>query len=230
MLMICENDHVRNLANFDVLIAKIISYGNHYKPTKGSIQLAALSLVSQNAHASIANVTLLMEQYLHSVSIRELAFETLKQVNKNLFKILRSTTTISEMEMYMLVGSGKVLHSQFASQQRYDFLLDNFCSIIKLLKTNVFYMPKEEGLKIPNLEDFYSILYLKNTEVKRNCAFLSNACIIRNEVMYREANGLVALAATVKMYVKYHYGWESTQFKQIANLVIRKAKAPIKKV
>lgn len=230
MPMIYENEHVRNLANFDVLIARIMGYGSHYKPTKRGIQLEALSLVSQNAKASIANVTILMEQYLHTVAVRELSFEALKELNKNLFKELKSTTTVSETEMYMLVGSSKIIYSQFASQQRYDFLLSNFCSIIKLLKTNACFMPPQEDLKIPCLEDFYAILYLKNNEVKRICALLSNACIIRNEVMYREINGLVALATTVKMYVKYHYGWESSQFKQVADLVIKRGKEPIKKV
>ncbi len=221
----CENEHVRNLANFDSLIAKIVSFGRYYKPSKGGIQLEALSIVSQNAKAAISNVTLLANQYIHSVNLREVAFEALKERSENIFKELNATTKISETEMYMLVGSGRIMCNQFASQLRYDFLLDNFCKIIKLLKTNSFYFPQQAELQIPKLEDFYAILYLKNNEVKKNNALLSNACLIRSEVLYREHNGLVALATIAKMYIKYHFGWDSIQFKQVSGLLIRKAKA-----
>ncbi|MES2650660.1 MAG: hypothetical protein V4663_02915 [Bacteroidota bacterium] len=224
MRFACENDHVRNLANFDSLIAKIVGYGRHYKPSKGGIQLEALSIVSQNAKAAIANVILLTNQYIHSVNLREVAFESLKIRGENIFKVLNATTKISETEMYMLLGSNKIVCNQFTSQPRYDFLLENFCKIIKLLKTNSFYLPQQTELQISKLEDFYAILYLKNNEVKKNNALLSNACLIRSEVFYREQNGLVALATIAKMYIKYHFGWDSEQFKQVSCLLIRKAK------
>ncbi len=224
MRFACENDHVRNLANFDSLIAKIVGYGRHYKPSKGGIQLEALSIVSQNAKAAIANVILLTSQYIHSVNLREVAFESLKIRSENIFKVLNAATKISETEIYMLLGSNKIVCNQFTSQPRYDFLLENFCKIIKLLKTSSFYLPQQTELQISKLEDFYAILYLKNNEVKKNNALLSNACLIRNEVLYREQNGLVALATIAKMYIKYHFGWDSEQFKQVSCLLIRKAK------
>ena len=219
-----ENDHVRNLANFDALIAKIVAYGKHYKPTKTDIQLEALSIVSQNAKAALANVSLLTDQYIHSANLREVAFDSLKILNEKIYKTLQLTTSISETEMYMLVGSATVIYNPFASQSRYDFLLENFCKIIKLLKANPHYLPQKSELQIPHLEEEYAVLYLKNNEVKRNHALLSNGCLIRSEVMYREHNGLLALATTAKMYIKYHYGWDSEQFKQVSELIIKKAK------
>lgn len=224
MRFTCENDHVRNLANFDALIAEIVSHCKFYKPSKSDIQLEALSIVSQNAKVAIANVTLLTAQYIHSTNLREVAFDSLKILNQKIYKSLQSTTSVSETEMYMLVGTAKVICNPFGSQQRYDFLLENFCKMIKLLKANPLYLPQKSAIKTHNLEDFYAVLYLKNSEVKRNQALLSNAHLIRSEVMYREHNGLVALANTTKMYIKYHYGWDSEQYKQVAGLLIKKAK------
>lgn len=221
MRLTCENTHVRNLANFDSLIAKIIGYGKHYKPSKGGIQLEALAIVSQNAKVAIANVDILTNLYIHTVNLREVAFESLKIVNQNIYKALQLNSSISETEMYMLLGTSKIVYNQFASQQRYDFLLENFCKIIKLLKANPIYSPQNPEIKLHKLEDFYASLYLKNNEVKRNNALLSNACLIRSEVMYRAHNGLVTLAATAKMYIKYHYGWNSLQFKQVSDLTIK---------
>jgi len=225
MHLSCENDHVRNLANFDCLIAKIIGYGRYYKPSKQGIQLEALTIVSQNAKVAIANVNLLTSQYVHSVNLREVGFEALKIINENLVKALELTTTISETEMYMLVGSSKIIGNPFTSQARYDFLLDNFCKIIKLLKTYPLYVPSQNELKVSKLEGFFAILYHKNNEVKQNNAWLSNACLIRDEVLYRDHNGLVALAGIAKMYIKYHFGWDSEQFKQVSSLMIKKARA-----
>lgn len=224
MRKICENDHVINLANFDALIAKIVGYGRYYKPSKRDIQVEALSIVSQNAKVAIANVDALTNHYIHIVNLREVAFESLKVVNQHIYKALKVTASISEMEMYMLMGSGKIVCNQFASQQRYDFLLENFCKIIKLLKVNPLYFPQQTELQLSKLEEFYASLYLKNNEVKRNNALLCNACLIRSEVMYRDHNGLVALAATAKMYIKYHYGWNSMQYKEIAGLIIKKTR------
>lgn len=222
MRAVCENVHVKNLANFDVLVAKISGFGKSYKPLKGGIQLEALTCVSHNAKAAISNVNLLLEQYVHTVAIREVAFETLKILNQSLFSTLKLITTINETEMYMLVGSSKIVYNQFTSQQRYDYLLDNFCKVIKLLKVNPQYTPQQNELQIPKLEAFYAVLYLKNNEVKKSNALVSNACLIRNEVMYREAGGLVALAEIARTYIKYHYGLDSIQFKQISALIIRK--------
>lgn len=224
MRPISENEHVRNLANFDALIAKIVGFGKYYKPSKSNIQLEALVIVSQNTKVAIANVDELTSQYIHSANLREVAFDELKIFNKEIAKSLQLTANINETEMYMLLGANKIIFNPFLSQQRYDFLLNNFCKIIKLLKTNTLYHPQKPELQVANLEAFYAVLYLKNNEVKRNHALLSNARLIRNEVMYREHNGLVALAAITKMYIKYHYGWDSEQFRQVSALQIRKAK------
>lgn len=220
----CENDHIRNLANFDALIAKIVGFGKQYKPSNGSIQLEALSIVSQNAKAAIDNVNLLSNQYIHLVNLREVAFETLKILSEKIFDVLANGTKMSETEMYMLVGSRRVACNQFASQPRYDFLLDNFCKIIKMLKAIPVYLPQHNELKISKLEAFYALLYLKNNEVKQANAQLANACLIRNEVLYRDHNGMIGLCATTKMYIKYHFGWDSKQFKEVSDLTIKKAK------
>jgi hypothetical protein len=225
MQRICEDEHARNLANFDVLIARITEFRRSYKPAKPSIQLEALAIVSQNAKIAITNVVELMHEYVALVNMREAAFENLKLLNQRLFKELTATSAINETEIYMLLGAGKVPYSQFASQERYDFLVENFCRIIKLIKTNSFYMPTQTELNVATLEDSYASIYLKNNEVKRTAALLSNACSIRDEVMYRNVNGLVVLAATVRMYIKYHFGWESKQYKQISGLMIKKPRA-----
>ncbi|MGF1923097.1 MAG: hypothetical protein ACQUHE_02875 [Bacteroidia bacterium] len=224
MRVTCENDHVRNLANFDSLIAIIVGFGKHYKPTKGGIQLEALKVVSQNAKVAIANVNQLTDQHIHAVNLREVAFTTLQLLNEKLANALQVTANMSEIEMYMLVGSKRVLYNQFASQSRYDFLLDNFCKVIKMIKSNPLYLPQDPELQILKLEEFYAILYFKNNEVKKVNAWLANACLIRDEVIYREHNGLVTLSAKVRTYVKYHFGWDSMQFKKVAMLDIKKGR------
>jgi len=219
-----ENNHALNLANFDTLIAKILGYGKYYNPMKSSIHVDALSLVSQNAKAAITNVKLFTLEYTQSSHDCEVAFTSLQVMNEKIYKALQSTTHISETEMHMIVGAGKAAGSNPLSQQQCDLLLENFCRIINLLKANPWYLPQKSELKIQTLEELYAILYLKNEAVKKRYALLNHAHIVTNEVMYRHLHGLAALATTAKMYVKYHFGWDSEEFKQVAGLLIKKAR------
>ncbi|MEJ5993343.1 hypothetical protein WG904_02845 [Pedobacter sp. Du54] len=224
MRFTCENNHVRNLANFDTLIAKISEFSKGYNPAKSSIQLGSLSIVSQNTKVAIAYVNQLTHQYIHSTNSCDVIFETLQFLNLKIHKVLQSAININETELYMLLETQKVMGKPFALQEHYDSMLKNFSKVIKLLKENPFYLPQKSELKIPKLEDFYTSLYQKTNEVKQNYALLKNAQLILNEVLYREHNGLVTLATLAKMYIKYHYGWDSDHYKQVARLIIKKAK------
>ncbi|RZK41144.1 MAG: hypothetical protein EOO90_12090 [Pedobacter sp.] len=220
------NLHAVNLANFDVLIVKIIMLGRYYSPLKEDIQLEALKSVSQNAKVAIANAEELYAQYIHEINVREVAFSELNVLYQAIFKLLSAITKMNETEVYMLLGTQKVVHSQFANQERYDFLLDNFCKIIKMLKVNPRYLPQDRQLEIVELEGYYASLYLKNNKVRQIYALFCNALMVRDEVMYRDNYGLVALTAQVKIYIKYHFGWNSEEYKQISRLVIRQHTAP----
>jgi len=223
MRLPCENGHVRNLANFDSLIAKIVSYGALYQPSKESIQLEALYIVSLNARAALYTVNALRECYEHSFQSQEIVFDSLKNIIQSLFKALKVTASVNETEIYMLIGGVKLAPGKCASpQKQYDLMLDNFQKISKLLTDDWLEKVKLDRVK---LEDFYLQLRLKNKEVKRNIHLFSNACLVLDEVMYRAHNGLVTLSAAVKMYIKYHYGWDSLEYKQIEGLAIKKIKS-----
>jgi|GEM_PF-2463609 len=222
--MIYENSHARNLANFDSLLARIFHLGNYYNPVRNSIRMDALTVVSHNARMAIANVTHLHEQYTASVNHRERAFETLKKINRRIAEELKSLTGIRETEMYMLTGCGKGSYDPFTDQHRYDFLLDNFSRIIRQLKVQAHYSPLQKELQIPELEERYASLRDLHQDVKKGHALLCNAMAIRDEVLYRDGNGLVSLASLVKRYIKYHFGWNSLLYKEVAGIYIRKEK------
>jgi hypothetical protein len=222
MQAIYETGYVRNLANFDSLISKIVGYGVQYKPSKSTIQLDSLESISQNAKLAIANFNNLTLICQNTVAIRELAFNSLYELSKYLFDTLKSATTISETETYMLVGSNKTIHKGFPSQQDYDDLLKVFYKIIELLKAMPQYSPERSELQINYLHNFYVSLNAKNEEVKRNNNLLNNASLILNEIMYRESIGLVDITFSVKMYLKIAFGCKSNEYQQIAILKMNK--------
>lgn len=222
MFSALENNHAVNLANFDSLLARIVDMGSQYRPTKGIIQLDALAGVSHNARVTLSNVDQLYQQYDQAIRLREECFIALRALRQEIYSELSAVTAVNEIELYMLIGTGKHQLSQTSGQERYDFLLDNFCKLIKLLKINARYQPRNEQIQITSLSDFYEKLSDRNKSVKRTHALLANACAIRDEVMYRHQLGLVSLAATVKTHLKYHLGGNSRLYKCIAELIIKK--------
>jgi len=220
--MIYENVHVRNLANFDLLLARIFHLGNYYHPMRSTIRVEALSTVSHNARVSLSNVDILNEQYIEAVNQREQAFDALKKLNQRIAAVLEPLTGMNAMEMYLLTGCGHSPHSPFADQERYDFLLDSFRKIIHRLKVNDDYAPDAPDLKIMALENRFQTLNTLQKEVKRSYAVLCHAQAVRDEVLYRNGSGLVPLSSMVKQYIKYHFGWNSHLYKELADIPIRK--------
>lgn len=108
-----------------------------------------------------------------------------------------------------------------ASQMSYDNRLDNFDKLIKLLSSVEEYAPNEADLKVASLSALYADLMLKNMTVISAANPLSNARILRDEVLYKKGTGLVDIALDVKAYVKSVYGASSPKYKQVSKLTFK---------
>jgi hypothetical protein len=80
------------------------------------------------------------------------------------------------------------------------------------------YEPNETELQVATLTDYSTRLKGANTAVINAATPLSNARIARDEALYADETGLVALAALVKKYVKSVFGGDSPQYRQISGL------------
>ena len=88
-------------------------------------------------------------------------------------------------------------------------------NLIELLNSSG-YAPNEAELKLAALTAYSTALKNANTAVISATTPLSNARITRDEALYAEGTGLIALAALVKKYVKSIYGADSPQYNRSA--------------
>ncbi|MFN7115268.1 MAG: hypothetical protein ACK4TA_00625 [Saprospiraceae bacterium] len=80
-----ETGHVKNVSNFETLLAYCLGYGNAYRPTKYTIQIGAMQQLLMDARASITTVIEAYKMYNSIKNERILAF---KGFNKYITRIV----------------------------------------------------------------------------------------------------------------------------------------------
>jgi hypothetical protein len=231
-----ETGHARNVERFAQLISFVQGYGADYAPSNSAISLPNLQAKLAESHAAIDGVSATKAPWTVAVNTRQ-----------NLFADLRPRTT-RVVNSYAASGPSqnalddvKTLKRRLdgvklkapakggtgtpdddgkgssASQQSYTQLTEHWDNLIELLDSSG-YAPNEPELTLPALTAYGTSLKNANTEVINATTPWSNARITRDEALYAEGTGLVALAGLVKKYVKSLYGADSPQFQQITGL------------
>ena len=236
-----ETGHAKNVANFDELISFVTGYGTDYNPSKASISLSALQTLSTSAKNVLDAVNSALPEYSNAVAAREVAFAPLNKLITRVVNALKATDTTDQVdqnaitfarkiqgtratvkrkagEKNTLAAVGKEVVEISSSQMSYDSRLDNFDKLIKLLTSVTLYVPNEADLKVSALSALYNDLLAKNSAVVAASTPLSNARILRNEVLYKANTGLVDITLDTKTYIKSLYGATSPQYRQVSKL------------
>ena len=236
-----ESGHSKNVANFNTLIAFIVTYGTAYNPSKSSIFLTALQTVSRNASDSIDSVNEAFSAYNSAVAARKVAFNPFSKLITRVFNALKSTDTPQEVddqvktvvhklqgtratpkkteeEKLKLAAKGKVVNEISASQLSFDNRLANFEKLITLLAGIPLYAPNEQDLTITALINRYNDMKVLNDNAVSALTQLNKARIARNKILYAESVGLTDLALAAKNYIKSLYGSDGPQYRQIGGL------------
>lgn len=239
-----ETGHAKNVSNFESLISFVKGYGATYNPSNDSIKVVSLEAILANAKKSIIDIDTVFPAYTNAVSIHEYAFAPLskiitrvnnaikasatsEQVDESVRTIVRklkgtrASAKISDEDKKLLEADGKEVNQISTSQMGYDNRLENLYKLIMLLSSIPQYNPNEEELKVSTLMALYEDLKAKNSAVIENTIPLSNARIIRNEVMYKPLTGLVDIAFDSKVYIKSVFGASSPQYKQVSKLTFK---------
>ena len=239
-----EQGHNRNAANFDKLITHCVSYGTAYNPSKAAIKIAAIQAQATAARNSLTAINTLTPAYKNAVAARTAAFKPLDKLITKVSNALKASDTTPEVndaaktiirklqgrratpkktdeEKKTAADAGEEIVEISTSQLSYDNRLDNFDKLIKMLAAIPQYTPNEADLKITALTVIYNDLKTKNTVVITAEIPLNNARISRNNLLYKEATGLVDTATTIKTYIKSLYNASSPQYKAISKLTFK---------
>ena len=239
-----ETGHAKNVANFETMISFVTAYGAAYNPAKSAIQLVNLQAKASEANTAINQLHTENANYGNAVASRELAFAPMQKLSTKILNALkasdvtkpvidnfqtlnrkmqgkRATAKLTEEEKAALASEGKEVNQISAAQLSYDNVLDTFDKQVTLLATIPQYAPNETELQLATLQNLFTALKAENIAVKNVATNLSNRRMARNESLYNEETGLVALASFTKNYVKSLYGTSAPQYKQISSLAFK---------
>jgi hypothetical protein len=240
-----ETGHAKNVANFDLILADVNSYGTTFNPSKANLKLSSLATLSTAAKSSITSVTLAETAVKLAKDARDATFKPLSWLITKVFNALKATDTTvqvdetaqsivrklqgrrstpkkTEEQKKAAAAAGNEVVEISSSQMSFDSRIENFDKLIKLLTSVPQYAPNEAELKIANLNAMISDLKAKNLAVINAEVTLNNARIARNDTLYKPNTGMVDVALDVKTYIKSIFGPSSPQFKKISGIKFSK--------
>jgi hypothetical protein len=240
-----ESGHAKNIANFASYISIVTTFGAVYKPSIPQIETAILQTKLTTFETAKNSVTPKESAETLAVNERQTVFDPLAQhvtrivnaaavsVNNQLFSNdlrtiarklqgRRAAKKIADDPLTPDIDESK--QSISASQMSFDNRIANFEELINLLTTSGSYTPNESELQIAALETMLGNMKAKNTAAVGAVNEARTARIARNEKLYNETNGIIALANLVKKYTKSLFGAQSPQYKQLTALQFRKPK------
>jgi len=239
-----ETGHSKNVANMDQLASFTLGYGPAYNPSKSSLKTESLVDLSKIAKNAINNVALAFPIYGNAIADRERSFKPLGILATRILNAIKASDTSSQVvenaktlvrkiqgrratpkktpdEKKTLEAKGIQTVEISASQMSFNGRLESLDKLIKLLSTLPMYTPNESELKIDALIALYTNLQRKNEAVVSAIPPLSNARLIRNNILYMEKTGLVDTAMDAKAYIKSLYGAASPEYRQVSGLAFK---------
>ena len=239
-----ETGHSKNVANMDVLASFTLGYGPAYNPTKNSIKTDALLGISSSAKKALADLNLVLPVYSNAVAERDVAFTPLSKLATRILNSLKATDASTQVidnaktlvrkiqgvratpkktpeQKKALEVAGKEVVEISSSQVSFNSRMESLDKLIKLLTNIPLYAPNETELTIGSLTTLYINLREKNSAVLSAAIPLSNARLMRNNVLYKTDTGLVDTAMDAKFYIKSLFGATSPEYKQVSKLEFR---------
>lgn len=238
-----EAGHAKNIANFASYISIVTTFGTVYKPPIPLIELTALQTKLTSFEAAKDSVTPKASTETIALNERQSVFELLSplvtrivsaaavSVNDQLFsndlrtiarKLQGRRASKKVADDPATPGIDESKQSISASQMSFDNRVANFEELINLLTASGLYNPNEIDLKISALQTMLTDMKAKNTAAVNAVNEVRAARIARDETLYNDTDGIIALANLVKKYVKSIFGANSPQYKQLTALKFRK--------
>jgi hypothetical protein len=231
-----ETGHARNIERFAQLISFVQGYGADYAPSNPAITLVNLQAKLAESQTGIDGVSSTKAPWLVAVNDRQNLFADLRPLATRLVNSFAASgapknAVDDAKSLKRKIGGvrAKALPTDnpntpddeskgsSASQQSYTQLTEHLDNLIELLDTSG-YAPNETELQVAALTAYSTTLKSANSAVINATTPWSNSRLTRDETLYADDTGLVALAGLVKKYVKSLFGGDSPQYQQVSGL------------
>jgi Flp pilus assembly protein TadG len=244
-MAITETGHAKILVNFDQLIKSVSGLGSVYSPSKKELTLEGLQQTAKTAKEAMEAAAKAVLTYRSTVKRRETAFDPISKLATRIFNTLKvydKTEKKDEIaKLYLRKIHGRRLREKrtddekkidleagiqykeiSASQMSYDQRLENLSMLINLAASSPSYTPNEKELQSESLKALLNELQKLNEAVRVATSDLFKARARRNEILYKEASGLVDIALDTKTYLKGAFGTSSDQYKEVASISFKR--------
>lgn len=238
-----ETGYYKNVANLNLLIGYITSYGAQYAPSKDAIKLVNLQDLYQSASLQITTVQDAKNNYSQKVDSREDAFKNIKKFSTRIVANLSGTNVTEQTIKDAKTINAKIqaakakkpntsnpdnldptATSHSTSRQSYDSLYENFNDMVSLLNTAPGYDTTQNEFLTTELANYANQLKDANDEINTAVVQVTNKRIERNNLLYTPTSGLVDTALDAKKYIKGLFGASSQQFKTINSINFKNSK------
>ena len=110
------------------------------------------------------------------------------------------------------------------SQQGFDSQEDNFSKLVALLTAEPLYIPNETDLTVASASTKLGAMVAINSETKTATPVYTNSMTARDVELYKETEGLVDMALTVKPYCLSVLAASNADYKKINHIHFRNVK------
>jgi Uncharacterized protein conserved in bacteria (DUF2225) len=238
-----ETGHAKNVANFNELILAISSLGAVYQPPVEVLKVAVLLNQKTELEKALQAVNNAVSNYKNAIYARQQGFEKMNTLASRITAMLAVLGVDAKMQAEAKSLSRKISGSKTAkktttpevstnptetpavesktvstSQQSFDQRRSNFDRLLALLQSQPSYAPNEEDIKLANLQTYHSELGKANDQAIQTERELIKARQQRDDLLYTEQSGAVAIAFRIKEYIKSIYGANTNEYKRIAGI------------
>lgn len=249
-----ESGHIITYTDFKELVTACIGMGPRYNPTRDIQKLPFLGEVIITSKACLDEVKDAAQECTNAIGQRTLLFEPLQtkvsrivaaliscgappyiikqaaSINRKIagrrLKGKEEAEEITGTQPAPAANTGVELtdKSISVSQQSYDRKVDNYELLVKLVEKVPEWNPSEKDLTLEALRTETTALLAANETVEVMYDKVRSARQKRDDVFYKPITGLVAVAKSVKSYLRSLEGPSGPDFKKITHLQFRNSR------
>jgi hypothetical protein len=237
-----KKSKVNQVENFEKLLVFCNTQSAVYKPSKASIEVAALNTLLTQAQQSLKAADVSRTAYENAINARIPVFRVLPRLASRIIDALKASGAPAEVikdavaiksrfrsQAKRLVtpdqnvspdgnaSQGEPLYQRKISQLDFASKVENFERLVNRIAVEPLYKPNETDLQLTALDDFAKQLRTTNKNVINAYMTMKNANHLLNSLLY-STHGIYENAQAVKAYIRSVFGRGSTQHKEIAML------------
>jgi hypothetical protein len=232
--------HVKNVASFEGFVGSCTGFGDKYNPGSPKLQLDALNVLLVDAQAALTSVREKKTDYDRVTNSREVLFRSLPGLAASVILTLDASGAKAEtlhdarrcfrllkgkrarVKALQADTEGEVKTGPRVAQLSYASQADHFARLVQLVIASPAYMANEPELSVQGLKATLKKLYSFNAEVATIKVALSNARVVRNQLLYTTDSSIYMVGRAARKYVRAIFGPGSEQFSQVKSLVFTK--------